>query len=128
MRPVQALVSKRVEPATTALAGQREPKRRWASARPHVCHVVVGLRLECQGSITGKVIGPLNLTLGVKVLVVVICALVSVIIGVGAGWLSYKPGTRRRDAVLYGAGAFVGSMTTCFMVLNSLGVFSGEPA
>jgi len=70
----------------------------------------------------------LNLSLGVKVLIVVICALVSALVGIGAGWLSYKPGTRRRDAVLYGAGAFVGSMTTCFMVLNSLGVFSGGAA
>ncbi|MFB6936085.1 hypothetical protein [Streptomyces chartreusis] len=70
----------------------------------------------------------MNLSLGVKVLLAVICALLSVIIGIGAGWLSHRPGARKRDAVLYGAGAFVGSMTVCFMVLNSLGVLSNEVA
>ena len=59
-----------------------EPQRRWASVRPHVCHVVVGLRLYANGPITRRVFGPLNLSLGFKVLIVVICTLISIIVGI----------------------------------------------
>lgn len=83
--------------------------------------------LRANGPITGKVFGPLNLSLGVKVLVVVICALISIIIGSVAGYLSHKPGARHRDAVLFGGGVFIGVMTLFLSILGSLGIFSAEP-
>jgi hypothetical protein len=64
----------------------------------------------------------LNLSLGVKALVVVICALVSVIIGMVAGLIHYKPTTPKGPAFLYGGGVFGGSLTLCLVVLTSLGV------
>ncbi|WP_078651238.1 hypothetical protein [Streptomyces xylophagus] len=70
----------------------------------------------------------MNLSLGVKVLIVVICALVSVIVGAGAAWISHKAGARKRDAVLFGGGTFIGVMTLCLAVLGSLGVLSGGAA
>ncbi|MDG5805578.1 hypothetical protein P9869_23515 [Streptomyces ossamyceticus] len=70
----------------------------------------------------------MNLSLGVKMLIVVICALISVIIGSLAGYMSHKPGARHRDAVLFGGGVFIGVMTLFVTVLGSLGVLSGDSA
>ncbi|MFJ2158113.1 hypothetical protein [Streptomyces sp. NPDC087856] len=64
----------------------------------------------------------MNLTLGVKVLIVVICALVSVIVGIAAMWLSHAPGTPVRPAILYGGGSFGGCMLLCLAVLQALKV------
>ncbi|MER5660399.1 hypothetical protein [Streptomyces mirabilis] len=91
-------------------------------------NVVIGLRAARQGPITGKVVGPLNLSLGVRALLVIVCALFSVIVAIVAGYMSHKPGARKRDAVLYGGGAFVGSLTLCLAVLGSLGVLSSPGA
>ncbi|MFH9759744.1 hypothetical protein ACH4MJ_30025 [Streptomyces anulatus] len=82
--------------------------------------MVVGLRLYANGPITRKVLGPLNLSLGVKVLIVVICALISVIVGIVAALLVHAPGTSKRQAVLSGGGAFAGSMLLCMAVLGTL--------
>lgn len=84
--------------------------------------MVVGLRLECQGPITGKVLGPLDRSLGVKALVVIICALVSVIGGIVAGFLKHDPATPKAPAILFGGGAFGGSLTLCLLVMSTLGV------
>jgi hypothetical protein len=64
----------------------------------------------------------LKLSLGVKVLVVVTCALFSVIIAIVAGLLSHAPGSPISEAVLFGGGAFTGSMILCMTVMTSLGV------
>lgn len=64
----------------------------------------------------------MNLSLGVKVLVVVTCALFSVIIAIVAGLLSHAPGSPVSEAVLFGGGAFTGCMILCMTVLTSLGV------
>ncbi|WP_405541020.1 hypothetical protein OG478_52670 [Streptomyces phaeochromogenes] len=64
----------------------------------------------------------MNLSLGVKVLLVIICALLSALIGLGAGWMSHTPGARKRDAVLYGSGAFGGSLTLAVFVLMAIGL------
>ncbi|MGW5968931.1 hypothetical protein [Streptomyces sp. NPDC055186] len=64
----------------------------------------------------------MNLPLGVKVLIVVICALVSVIVGIVAGLIHHKPTTPKGPAFLYGGGVFGGSLTLCLVVLTSLGV------
>lgn len=64
----------------------------------------------------------MNLSLGVKVLVVIICILFSALVGIGAGWISHKPGARKRDAVLVGGGTFGGTLTLCLLVLTSLSV------
>ncbi|MFJ9729540.1 hypothetical protein ACIRP3_43135 [Streptomyces sp. NPDC101209] len=64
----------------------------------------------------------MNLSLGVKVLVVVICALVSVIVGIVAGLLKHIPATPKAPAILFGGGAFGGSLTLCLLVVTTLGV------
>ncbi|MEU0246662.1 hypothetical protein ABZ192_20465 [Streptomyces sp. NPDC006235] len=64
----------------------------------------------------------MNLSLGVKVLVVIICALVSVIIGMVAGLLNHDPGTPKRKSVIFGGGVFGGSLTLAVVVLSALGV------
>ncbi|MCW8102678.1 hypothetical protein [Streptomyces tauricus] len=64
----------------------------------------------------------MNLSLGIKVLLVIICALLSALIGVGAGWLSHEPGARKRDAILFGGGTFGGSLTLAVLVLSAIGV------
>ncbi|MFD5553797.1 hypothetical protein ACFWIA_08145 [Streptomyces sp. NPDC127068] len=74
------------------------------------------------GLITRKVLGPLNLSLGIKVLVVVICALASVIVGIVAALLKHTPGTPKAPAVLVGGGAFGGSLTLCLLTMSGLGV------
>ncbi|MFE5404577.1 hypothetical protein ACFQ9Z_25160 [Streptomyces sp. NPDC056580] len=61
-------------------------------------------------------------------LIVVICALLSALLGILAGYLSHKPGARHRDAVLFGGGAFIGVMTLSLAVLGALGVLSGGAA
>lgn len=64
----------------------------------------------------------MNLSLGVKVLMVIICILFSALVGIGAGWLSHKPGGRKRDAVLVGGGTFGGTLSLCLLVLSALSV------
>ncbi|MET9085325.1 hypothetical protein ABZX77_26160 [Streptomyces sp. NPDC004237] len=64
----------------------------------------------------------MNLSLGVKVLIVVICALVSVIAGIVAGLLKHTPATPKAPAILFGGGAFGGALTLCLLVMSSLGV------
>ncbi|MGW2782667.1 hypothetical protein ACWC3X_15695 [Streptomyces populi] len=64
----------------------------------------------------------MNLPLGVKVLIVFTCILFSTLVGIGAGWLSHKPGGFKRDAVLVGGGTFGGTLTLTILVLTSLGV------
>lgn len=65
----------------------------------------------------------MNLSLGVRVLVVIICALISVIVGMVAGLLSHTPGSTVGQAVLYGGGAFAGCLLLCLAVLTALKVF-----
>ncbi|MGW2962763.1 hypothetical protein ACWDGI_30480 [Streptomyces sp. NPDC001220] len=64
----------------------------------------------------------MNLSLGVKVLVVVVCALFSVIVAMVAAWLSHAPGTSASQAVLYGGGSFGGCLLLCLAVLKALKV------
>jgi hypothetical protein len=80
--------------------------------------VVVGLSAACQGPITGKILGPLNHSLGVKLLIFLIYFLISVIVGIVAGLLHHKPNTPRGPAFLYGGGVFGGSLTLCMVVLT----------
>ncbi|WP_314412503.1 hypothetical protein [Streptomyces sp. DSM 40484] len=65
----------------------------------------------------------MNLSLGVKMLIFVICALLSVIVGIVAGLIHHKPATPKGPAFLYGGGVFGGSLTLCTLVLSALGVF-----
>ncbi|WP_031103441.1 hypothetical protein [Streptomyces sp. NRRL S-146] len=64
----------------------------------------------------------MNLTFGVKVLVILLCALLSVIVAMVAGFLSHSPGTPVSQAVLYGGGAFTACLLLCLAVLSALGV------
>ncbi|MEU2616612.1 hypothetical protein ABZ642_00380 [Streptomyces sp. NPDC007157] len=64
----------------------------------------------------------MNLSFGVKVLVVVICVLFSVIVAIVAGLISHSPGSAIGQAVLYGGGAFAGCLLLCLAVLSALGV------
>ncbi|MEU5251456.1 hypothetical protein [Streptomyces longwoodensis] len=64
----------------------------------------------------------MNLPLGVKVLIVIICALISIIIAIVAGFLSHSPGSPVGQAVLYSGGAFAGCLLLCLAVLSALGV------
>lgn len=84
-------------------------------------NVVVGLRFVYQSPIARKVIGPLKLSLGVKALLIVLCALISIIVAMVAGFMSHTAGSPVTEAVLYGGGAFTGCMMLCLMVLSALG-------
>ncbi|WP_329347385.1 hypothetical protein OG226_01250 [Streptomyces sp. NBC_01261] len=64
----------------------------------------------------------MNLSLGVKVLIVVICALVSTIVAMVAGFISHSPGTPAGQAVLYAGGSFAGCLLLCLAVLKALKV------
>ncbi|MEU2980581.1 hypothetical protein ABZ678_27415 [Streptomyces hirsutus] len=64
----------------------------------------------------------MNLSLGVKLLILVICFLLSVIVGIVAGLIHHKPTTPKGPAFLYGGGVFGGSLTLCLVVLTALGV------
>ncbi|MES9806101.1 hypothetical protein [Streptomyces cinereoruber] len=64
----------------------------------------------------------MNLSLGVKVLIFVICFLFSVIVGIAAALINHKPTAPKGPAFLYGGGVFGGSLTLCLVVLTSLGV------
>ncbi|MER7695557.1 hypothetical protein [Streptomyces sp. NPDC096095] len=64
----------------------------------------------------------MNLSLGVKLLIVSICILASVIIAMVAAWLSRSPGSSINDAVLFGGGVFAGSLLLCLTVLSAVGV------
>jgi hypothetical protein len=68
------------------------------------------------------VVEPLNLSLGVKLLIFAICFLLSIIVGGVAGLIMHKPNTPKGPAFLYGGGVFGGSLTLCLVVLTSLGV------
>ncbi|MFJ7049756.1 hypothetical protein ACIQVC_41050 [Streptomyces sp. NPDC101112] len=64
----------------------------------------------------------MNLSFGVKTLIVIICILFSALVGIVAGWMSHEPGGRKRDAALVGGGTFGGTLPLCLLVLTSLGV------
>lgn len=64
----------------------------------------------------------MNLSLGVKLLILVICFLLSVIVGIVAGLIHHKPTTPKGPAFLYGGGVFGGSLALCLVVLTALGV------
>jgi hypothetical protein len=63
-----------------------------------------------------------NPSFGVKVLLVVICALVSIIVATGAGVLTYTTGVSPVEAVLSAGGAFAVSMTLGLTMLAVLGL------
>ncbi|MCX3288582.1 hypothetical protein OR263_18035 [Streptomyces sp. NEAU-H22] len=65
----------------------------------------------------------MNLSLGVRMLIFMICFLFSVIIGIVAGLIHHKPTTPKGPTFLYGGGVFGGSLTLCLVVLTSLRVF-----
>ncbi|GEK00075.1 hypothetical protein [Streptomyces sp. 1-11] len=65
----------------------------------------------------------MNLSLAVKLLIFVICTLISVIVGIVAGLIHHKPTTPKGPSFLYGGGVFGGSLTLCMVVLSALGVF-----
>jgi hypothetical protein len=64
----------------------------------------------------------LNLSFGVKLLIVAICALLSVIVAMVAGFLSHSSGSPVGQAVLHGGGAFAACLLLCLAVLSALGV------
>lgn len=64
----------------------------------------------------------MNLSLGVKVLVVFSCASFSANVAMAAAWLNHTPGTPAGQAVLYGGGSFGGCMLLCLAVLKALKV------
>ncbi len=68
--------------------------------------------------------GPLkfNPSFGVKVLLVMVCALASIIVATGAGILTYTTGASIAEAVLSAGGAFAVSMTLGLTTLAVLGL------
>nr|WSZ99545.1 hypothetical protein OH820_31305 [Streptomyces sp. NBC_00857] len=64
----------------------------------------------------------MDLSLGVRLLIVVICALTSGIVGIVAGLLKHTSGSPKAPAILFGGGTFGGSLTLCLLVASSLGV------
>ncbi|MEV5273334.1 hypothetical protein ACF060_32560 [Streptomyces werraensis] len=63
-----------------------------------------------------------NPSFGVKVLLVVICALASIIVATGAGILTYATGASPAEAVLAAGGAFAVFMTLGLTTLAMLGL------
>ncbi|MEV5954958.1 hypothetical protein AB0M11_14515 [Streptomyces sp. NPDC051987] len=55
-------------------------------------------------------------------LVIVVCALFSVIVAMVAGFVSHSPDTPAGQAVLYGGGAFASCLLLCLAVLKALKV------
>ncbi|MFJ7996932.1 hypothetical protein ACIQ7D_07195 [Streptomyces sp. NPDC096310] len=53
---------------------------------------------------------------------IIICALISIVVAIVAGPLSYAPGSSAGEAVLYGGGALAAWVILCMAVLTSLGV------
>lgn len=80
--------------------------------------------MHFHGPAIGKVSGPLNppQPFRIKVLLVLVCALASVIVATFAGILSYATNASAPQAVLYGGGAFVASMPLGMSVLSKLGL------
>ena len=60
--------------------------------------------------------------LSFKLLLVLVCALTSVIVATLAGILSYATSASLPQAVLYGGGAFVASMPLGMSTLSKLGL------
>lgn len=63
-----------------------------------------------------------KLSLGVKLLVIVICVLISLIVAIVATWINHSSGASIADAVLFGGGAFAGCMILCLAVLSTFSV------
>ncbi|GAA2389064.1 hypothetical protein GCM10010420_10710 [Streptomyces glaucosporus] len=64
----------------------------------------------------------MNTSFGVKVLLVIICALSSIIVAIVAGLLSHAPGTPKAPAFLRGGGTFTASMLLCLAVCTAIGL------
>ncbi|GGN30452.1 hypothetical protein [Streptomyces fuscichromogenes] len=64
----------------------------------------------------------MNLSLGVKVLVIVTCTLFSTNVATAAAWLSHTPGSPAGQAVMYGGSSFGGCFLLCLAVLKALKV------
>ncbi|WP_328719156.1 hypothetical protein OHT52_06335 [Streptomyces sp. NBC_00247] len=64
----------------------------------------------------------MKITLGVKVLIIAMCALVSIIVAMVAAWINRASGATLGDAVLSGGGAFAGCMILCLAVLSTISV------
>ncbi|MCC9707301.1 hypothetical protein E4N62_19680 [Streptomyces sp. MNU76] len=63
-----------------------------------------------------------NPTFSVKVLLVVICALVSIIVATGTAILTYTTGVSMAEAILSAGGAFAVSMGLSLTTLAALGL------
>lgn len=63
-----------------------------------------------------------NPSFSVKVLLVVICALVSIIVATGAGLLTHTTGASVAEAVLSAGGAFAVSMGLSLTTMAALGL------
>ncbi|MFF2149132.1 hypothetical protein [Kitasatospora sp. NPDC058190] len=66
----------------------------------------------------------MGLTVGMRIAMMVIAALVSVLVGIGAGLLARGDGTSPRASVLRAGGAFAVAMTLLVGVLTAVGAFS----
>ncbi|OKJ11527.1 hypothetical protein AMK20_15030 [Streptomyces sp. TSRI0261] len=65
----------------------------------------------------------MHLSLLVRILLVIICVLISVIVGTFAGVLKHTPSTPKAPAVLFGGGVFGGAMTLLLLMFTALGAF-----
>jgi hypothetical protein len=59
-----------------------------------------------------------------KALLTLVAVLMSVIVAMATTWLTLATGTPASTAVLYGGGAFGGTLTLLVLVLDKLGAFS----
>ncbi|CAM5650775.1 hypothetical protein ACTFBT_29380 [Streptomyces microflavus] len=64
----------------------------------------------------------MKLSLGVKLLVIFTCVLISLIVAIVATWINHSSGASIGDAVLFGGGAFAGSMILCLAALSTFSV------
>ncbi|MFJ1740043.1 hypothetical protein ACIOG4_15345 [Streptomyces microflavus] len=60
----------------------------------------------------------MKLSLGVKMLLISVCILLSLVVGLAASWINHASGASLRDTVAFGGGAFAGCMVLCLAALT----------
>ncbi|MFC8694977.1 hypothetical protein [Streptomyces parvus] len=60
----------------------------------------------------------MKLSLGIKALLIVVCVLISLVVGLVASWIKHSSGASLSDTVAFGGGAFTACMVIGLAVLT----------
>ncbi|MFJ4708419.1 hypothetical protein ACIP6I_26695 [Streptomyces anulatus] len=64
----------------------------------------------------------MKLSLGVKMLLISFCVMISLVAALVASWIEHSSGASLRDTVAFGGGAFAGCMVLCLAALSTFSV------